>query len=233
METDEGTRAIVLVPGGAVEMKNAIKERLEADWLKLVGLWGCPTEAGRRTFADLAARYAEPARHYHNLDHVRAVLEAIIFLDRRADDQPALRFAAWFHDAVYDPRAGDNEEKSASLAENVLDSLEVPKAVRSETARLILLTKTHLAGADDLAGQVLVDADLAILGAAEEAYDCYAGAIRREYAWVSEEQYRTGRCQVLERFLQRPRIYATKEAFERWEEQARRNLRRERASRGQ
>ncbi|MGZ7283798.1 HD domain-containing protein, partial [Streptococcus pyogenes] len=55
--------------------------------------------------------------------------------------------------------------------------------------------------------QVLLDADLAILGASEERYKRYAADIRKEYAWVPEADYRKGRAAVLERFLAAPRLY--------------------------
>jgi predicted metal-dependent HD superfamily phosphohydrolase len=101
-----------------------------------------------------------------------------------------------------------------------------PSDTIDEAARLILLTRTHEAGPDDRAGRTLLDADLAVLSADEPAYDAYADAIRREYAWVPEADYRAGRRRVLERFLVRPRIYFTMEMAEA-EPKARANLRRE------
>ena len=73
-------------------------------------------------------------------------------------------------------------------------------------AALILKTKTHEAGSDADA-QVLIDADLAILGADDPSYRAYAKQIRQEYDWVPEPEFRSGRRQVLERFLSRPRIF--------------------------
>src|SRR5262249_59053313 len=91
----------------------------------------------------------------------------------------------------------------------VLGELGVGPAVVDEVARLVLLTKTHDCAEGDSAGEVLLDADLAILGAEEAEYDRYARAIRAEYAWVSEGDYRAGRRRVLEGFLARPRLYRT------------------------
>ena len=175
-------------------------------------------------FADLAARYGEPGRHYHTLDHVRAVLDRIDAL--WPDAPPALRLAAWLHDVVYDSRAADNEERSADYARAVLPALGVPSDVIEETARLILLTRSHETDSDDRAGRTLLDADLAVLSADAPTYDAYAAAIRREYAWVPEPDYRAGRRRVLERFLVRPRIFLTMEMAEA-EPRARDNLRRE------
>jgi len=85
---------------------------------------------------------------------------------------------------------------------------------------LILKTKTHDAG-DDPDAEVFLDADLAILGANEAAYRIYAEQIRQEYAWVPESEYRTGRRQILTKFLTRPRLF---HLLTHLEEPARRNL---------
>ena len=176
------------------------------------------------TFAELVTRYREPARHYHTLDHVRAVLDRI---DALWPDAPqALPLAAWLHDIIYDPRAADNEERSADYARALLPTLGVSATTTDETARLILLTRSHEADADDRAGRTLLAADLAILAADAPTYDAYADAIRREYAWVPEPDYRAGRCRILERFLVRPRIFFTTEMAEA-ERMARDNLARE------
>ena len=92
-----------------------------------------------------------------------------------------------------------------------MPTLGVAASTIDETARLILLTRSHETGPGDRAGCTLLDADLAILAADSPTYDAYAEAIRREYAWVPEADYRAGRRRVLERFLVRPRIFFTME----------------------
>jgi predicted metal-dependent HD superfamily phosphohydrolase len=195
-------------------------------WTQLLSAFGAPLDAIRVDFADLQDHYTSAERHYHTLDHIQAMLNVVREL-AGSDETPALPLAVWFHDAVYDTRANDNEEKSAAQARRVLPQLGVPETIVRETERLILLTKTHEPAAGDRAGQFLIDADLAILGASESEYDAYARAIRKEYAWVDEARYRTGRRAVLETFLRRPRIYRTDAMFAQREEAARRNLRRE------
>jgi len=104
--------------------------------------------------------------------------------------------------------------------------LGVPSAEIDRVGTLILLT-LHTGAAMDADSAVLLDADLAVLGASPARYDEYSAAIRREYAWVPEAEYRRGRGQVLRAFLARPRIYATARMFENREPQARANLARE------
>jgi len=194
---------------------------LRQAWLDLLSRYGAPPEAAGRAFAELARRYSEPHRHYHTLDHIAALWDLL------PGAGAALALAVYLHDAVYDTRAADNEERSAALADEMLQPLYIPADVRAETRRLILLTKRHAAAADDADGYRLLDADLAVLGAPPDEYDRYAAAIRREYAWVAEDDYRRGRRNVLENFLRRERLYFTEEVRARREAQARENLRRE------
>jgi predicted metal-dependent HD superfamily phosphohydrolase len=201
-----------------------LDESLDAHLRRLAAVLG--TGGARLVFDELAARYRTSDRHYHDLRHVLAVLDVVQALVG-STASPALLLAAWFHDAVYDPRAADNEERSAELARTLLTPLGVSGEVVAEAARLILLTKTHQCADDDRDGQVLLDADLAVLGAEEDEYDAYASAIRREYAWVPDEDYRKGRTRVLEKFLERGRIYLTDICHRAAEDRARRNLRRE------
>jgi predicted metal-dependent HD superfamily phosphohydrolase len=207
-----------------VATPNDTRARLRVDWLDLVGAFGVPGDAAERAFVGLAARYSEASRFYHNLQHLGEVLATVVQLRAVTHDFAAVRFAAWFHDAIYDPRASDNEERSADLTAEVLGPLAVPAATIAAARQLILLTKTHQAAPDDRDGQVLLDADLAILGASPERYAEYRRAIRQEYAWVPEERYRSGRRQVLEGFVRRERIYYLDEMHTAMEEPARRNL---------
>lgn len=197
-------------------------------WRQLVCRCGLDAQGGERVFASLARAYAEPHRHYHNLAHVAHILDVLKELP--ALEPCLLELAAWFHDVVYDPRANDNEERSAAVAREALRELNLPADQGERVGQLILLTKGHAPPADDADAQLLLDADLAILGASPEAYDRYAEAIRREYAWVPEPAYRAGRSAVLRHFLDRPALYGTDELRRRWEAQARQNLRRELAA---
>jgi predicted metal-dependent HD superfamily phosphohydrolase len=162
----------------------------------------------------LLARHAEPHRRYHTARHVAHVLRAVHRLAVPAglhDDGAArtVRLAAWFHDAVYDPRAdhGANERASAELARRALDDLGEPAAVAAEVARLVELTAGHEPAADDLAGQVLVDADLDVLAAEPAGYDAYVRGVRTEYAHVDDDAWQTGRGAFLRGLLERPRLF--------------------------
>lgn len=191
-----------------------------------------PSERVEARGRDLFTAYSAPERHYHTLDHLEAMFGSLEHLDLPEASLPAVQLAVWYHDVVYNSRATDNEERSADIAREALTDLGWGQDIRAETVRLILLTKTHQTSADDCAGQLLLDADLAILGADWDDYERYARAIRQEYAWVTEEAFRAARASVLGRFLQRCRLFATDTFYTRFEDRARRNLHRELASLG-
>jgi predicted metal-dependent HD superfamily phosphohydrolase len=137
-----------------------------------------------------------------------------------------VRLAAWMHDAVYDPRAlGDaNERDSAAFAEGLLNTLGAPADVAAEVARLVGLTAGHATGGDDPDGELLCDADLAILASDQPGYGEYTAAIRREYAHVPDAAFRAGRAQVLRGLLELPSIYRLPPLRAAWEDRARANL---------
>ncbi|MET8942399.1 hypothetical protein ABZX30_02085 [Streptomyces sp. NPDC004542] len=176
-------------------------------------------------YADnLLARWQEPQRHYHTLTHLTAVLDHVDVLEEYAADPDVVRLAAWFHDAVYLPERSENEERSARLAERALPEAGVPEGKTAEVARLVRLTVTHDPGDDDRDGQVLCDADLAILAAPPAAYAAYTAAVREEYHFVPNDAFRSGRAAVLRHLLDLPRLFRTPYGRGKWEATARYNL---------
>jgi predicted metal-dependent HD superfamily phosphohydrolase len=177
----------------------------------------------------LLARWSEPQRHYHTVAHLSAVLAVVDEHAALAPHPERVRLAAWMHDAVYDPRAlGDaNERDSAEFADGLLTTLGVPAAVAADVARLVGLTAGHATEDDDPDGELLCDADLAVLAGDDEQYAAYTAAIRREYAHVGDDDFRAGRAQVLKALLELPAIYRLEPLREAWEQRARANLERE------
>lgn len=164
---------------------------------------------------DLLRRWREPHRRYHTDRHLQYTLKIIDRYEDLADDADAVRMAAWLHDAVYDPRAGDNEERSAALTDD------------PEVRRLVLLTKSHDAAPGDRNGALLCDADLAILAADPAEYRSYAQRVREEYAFVPDDAFRAGRGQVLQGLLAKAELYKIVPEREEWNRRARKNLREE------
>lgn len=196
-------------------------DSLQRSWVHLLAPFGVTPAAAYPAFDRLVEMHAEPNRHYHTLEHVGEVLRVV----GRLKGGPAVQLAAWCHDAVYDPKAKDNEARSAEFATRELTALGLPADVVTRVNELVRST-SHF-DAHTFAGSefdTLHDADLAILGASESRYARYAADVRNEYAWVPDADYRAGRTAVLQAFLARPRIYRTDVMFAEGEEAARRNL---------
>ncbi|MCD9878231.1 HD domain-containing protein [Streptomyces guryensis] len=207
--------------------------RLDADADALRTRWTRALEGARSPAAgpdpapyadNLLARWQEPQRHYHTLAHLTAVLDHVDVLEKYAADPDVVRLAAWFHDAVYFPDRSENEERSARLAERALPEAGVSDAKTAEVARLVRLTVTHDPSAGDRDGQVLCDADLAILAAPPSAYAAYTAAVREEYHFVPSDAFREGRAAILRQLLGLPRLFRTPYGQEQWEATARYNL---------
>lgn len=187
--------------------------------LRRLGAAGDP-----RPLADaLLAAWTEPDRQYHDLDHLRDCLAELDDAPADGADRDRVEAALWFHDAIYDPRAGDTEAASAEWARRALAELGLPPAVADDVARLIRLTR-HTDPAPDPSGRLLCDIDLAILGREPEAFDTYDRAIRGEYAWVPEPDFRAARAGVLAALLARSPLYQTAHFRRRYETAARMNL---------
>jgi predicted metal-dependent HD superfamily phosphohydrolase len=186
-----------------------------------------PAGLAARVGEDLLARWSEPHRYYHTVNHLRVVLAVVNEHSGRAEDSTAVRLAAWYHDAIYDPHRVDNEEASALLAEASLPDLGVPPDRVAEVARLVRLTASHDPIPGDRNGGLLTDADLCVLASPPDVYRAYTAAVRREYAHVPDDAFVIGRAAVLQNLLCLARLFHTPELRDRWEDMARANLTRE------
>jgi predicted metal-dependent HD superfamily phosphohydrolase len=178
--------------------------------------------------AELVSAYTAPGRYYHELRHIEALLRLADACAGAIMDRDAVEAAIWFHDAVYDARRSDNEERSAALAVARLTGATDEGRI-ARIAAMIRATAGHAMPdfADAAAGRdcaLFLDMDLAILGSPAADFDAYEAAVRREYDWVTEPQWKLGRRAVLAQFLARPAIYATAHFHASHEAAARCNL---------
>lgn len=178
---------------------------------------------GREVFDALIACYREPHRHYHTLQHLAECLQLFDQVREWAQRPHEVELAIWFHDAIYDTRASDNEARSAEWAREALRAAQVDAAAAGRVHGLILATR-HTATPRDGDEALLVDIDLSILGAEAARFEEYEAQIRREYAFVPGFLFRHKRRGILQGFLDRPRIYANEVLHTRLEAAARHNL---------
>ncbi len=196
---------------------------LRESWVRAWKRIGARTD-GAETYNALVARYSEPHRRYHTLQHLRECLGLFESVQGLAARPGELEAALWFHDAIYDVGRSDNEEQSAEWASRAAGESGVASEVAERIHSLVMVTK-HVAvpaGPDE---QLLVDIDLAILGSNQERFAEYERQIHEEYAHVPESQFKQRRRAILQSFLDRPRIYGTAYFHEALEAAARTNLR--------
>ena len=174
-------------------------------------------------FNELVALYSEPQRHYHNQHHIADCLSVFDQVKSLASDPKAVELAIWFHDAIYDTHAADNEEWSSKLAQQWLGRFGSDRPLIDAVGRLVLATKNH-DGSQHSDAPLLVDVDLSILGQPSARFWDYERQIRQEYIWVEAMVFATKRAEILEHFLGRKRIYQTDHFFDRLEAPARVNL---------
>ncbi len=195
-----------------------------ARWLDLMRRLDLPRTED--TWQQLVDAHGEPARHYHEVGHIEHCLALVDRHRTQIPDADWVELAFWFHDAIYDTHSQTNEQDSADWALGFLQDQGAAQEVAQSVYDLIIATD-HSREVAAAAAAWMIDIDLSILGAEPEVYDRYCAAIRREYHWVPEADYRTGRAAVLQTFLGRETIYRTAEFRDRYEARARANLTRE------
>lgn len=192
-----------------------------ARWHRLMTTLALPES--NESFDQLVNAYSQKHRHYHTGAHIDHCLREFDSAPGLAREPAEVELALWFHDAIYDPYASDNEAKSADWACELLSRGGVGSE-RVARVRAHILATRHEAPAELDDSRLVVDIDLSILGVDEEAYARFETHVRQEYRWVPGPLFRSKRAAILESFLMRPVIYSTTPFRDRYEAPARRNL---------
>jgi predicted metal-dependent HD superfamily phosphohydrolase len=179
----------------------------------------------RRLHGDVLRRYSESHRHYHTAQHLAECFEKVRDIICLAERPAEVIVGLWFHDVIYDTRRHDNEERSADWAGDAARELGASAESAQRIHGLIMFTR-HAAAPVGIDAQVLVDADLSILGAEPARFQEYETQVRREYGWVPDAMFWPGRARILKELLGRPHLFCTPRFRERYEARARRNLQR-------
>lgn len=197
--------------------------RFERTWARLHG------HDPAAIYRVLTRFYGQPHRHYHTLAHVEDCLrEADAFQAAEpaflsAEMWYAVELALWFHDVIHQPRAEDNEERSADVFDAIASAAMVPPPFIAAVRRLILATKLD-SPSPTVEEQVIIDCDLSSLGYAPALFRRSGIAIRKEYGFVSDKDFAETRRATFLRLSQRPGIFRTEFMRQRYEQQARANL---------
>lgn len=199
---------------------------LHQTWKKLAANYCSDEKLITEFWSEIERQYSSPNRYYHNLQHIGFMLRMAEDFKHKIHDFDTLLFSVFYHDIIYNFSRSDNEEQSAAVAKKRLATLQVPADKTDKCVQQILATKIHNS-CNDPDTNFLVDFDLLILGQSWETYQEYARSIRKEYSDYPQFLYNKGRRKVLQSFLEKERIYNSKEIFTLCEEKARENLKRE------
>ena len=171
----------------------------------------------------LAECYSEPHRYYHDQNHLAHCLKQMDLAISEIADPNSVELAIWFHDVINHPKEKDNEQQSVEYFRRLAEGDIDPDIIR-RVSDLIMAT-THSGSPTDPDQQLICDIDLASFGC---QWDCFmrdTSAVKAEFMGPDEEYYR-GKQAFLESMLQRPRIFQTDFFNQRYERQARENVRR-------
>lgn len=190
-------------------------------WSRLANFFDF-SEDKRKLINQLLQAYEQPQRYYHTLQHLGECLQWLEAVYQDLQNPSTVELALWFHDVIYEPTAKDNEERSADLFCTLFENHLSPELVQ-QVCYWILCTKKHQSTTDhDL--KILLDIDLAILGASSARFFEYEIQIQHEYSWVDFSTYRSKRAQILNEFYQQTPLYQTHFFQDKLEQQAKQNL---------
>ena len=204
-----------------------MSDELRSRWEALASKLSTQRPPGLLFDCVLYPRYTEAHRRYHDLTHIAACLDMFDrFVPAGVANRSAIELAIWFHDVVYDTRRSDNEARSRLLMLNVCGPGWDAEQVRVAYRMIGLTTHTPREQGNDIPDEdkYLLDVDLSILGADEEAFGRYEQGIREEYGWVPENVYRVRRAKVLRTFMEREHVFETPVFRSTFEATARANL---------
>lgn len=212
------------------ERSRRMRDRLRAVWDQLAGKYSNDAALVEHFFREIERKYSSFGRHYHNLNHIQALLQCCETYAGQLLDRDVVAFAVFYHDIIYNVLRKDNEPRSAGLAVKRLQALGLPADKVSPIKLFIEATQTHTVGGavthtTDL--QFFLDFDMSILGAHWDAYEAYTRQVRREYRIYPDKLYYSGRKKFLQHCLQRDFIFQTQTFRDRYEAQARENMARE------
>lgn len=172
---------------------------------------------------EIETSYSQKGRHYHNLEHLNNMFSELELVKTKFSDFSNISFSVFYHDIIYDASSKSNEEKSAELAKKRLQKFNVPQNSIEQIFEQILATKSHQRSTDNDTNYLL-DADLSILGKDTQVYLDYTKKIRKEYSIYPDLLYKPGRKKVLRHFLDLEYIFKSNYFKNRYENQARVNI---------
>ncbi len=168
--------------------------------------------------------YGESHRVYHTGDHIRYCLAGFDLMDTdlTQTSKDIIELSIWFHDAIYEISASDNEAQSARWFSSQADCRLNPDIINAVN-RCILFT-THQEVPADPYSRFVVDIDLSGFGQDWEGFVDDGRKIREENNHLNDEAFVSGQIKFMSRLLNRSRIYYTEYFNALLETRARQNI---------
>lgn len=203
---------------------NELKARFVALWARCVN--ESQPAVAETIYGRLIECYEEVHRHYHTLAHIRHCLYEF---DRAAafmDDPDAVEIALWFHDAIYEPGAKDNEQRSAELFQKYAEASGCADSAFQRRIYNLIVVTTHREQPGRKDEQFIVDIDLSSFGLPWDEFEQDGRRIRAECADMNDDAYYPSHVKFLQMLQERPTFFFTDFFQNRYERTARENIER-------
>jgi len=200
--------------------------KLEQTFRELLNVYSQDEQLKNDLWQEIKKCYSQRKRYYHNLIHLDNMLAELEKVKNQLSNWPALLFALYYHDIVYNVLQHNNEAKSADVAAKRMKKLGIKDSTVEKCTALILSSKTHEA-TNDSDTNYFTDSDLFILGCPWDVYKTYAVNVRKEYGFYPDMAYKAGRKKIIAHFLGMKQIFKTDYFNGHYELLARQNLNRE------
>lgn len=198
----------------------------ETDFKNVLTELGQDVSLTNAFWQEIFLQHSHKSRHYHSFQHLESIWQQLQPVKDQLQDWPVILCAIAYHDFIYDTKSGSNEQKSAEKAVSKMLDAGFDRDRADRCYKHVIATKGHNVS-EDPDTNFFTDADLSILGSNDETYQVYTNNIRKEYRLFPDFMYKPGRRKVLQHFLHLPKIFKTDHFFTLYEEQARRNIKRE------
>ena len=206
-----------------------IQEQWRSRKSSFVQLWNQASLQADGSHAELAWKritdgYSEPHRYYHSQRHILECLKKFDLVKNSLDDSDSVELAIWFHDLILEPSADDNEYQSMLLFQELAQPL-LPEKLIDKVCSLIMSTR-HIDAPTHHDESCVQDIDLSSMGGAWDDFVRDVEDLRKEYHYLTEEQFTEGIQSFYRKMLDRDKIYSSDYFNALCEDKARANIRR-------
>lgn len=174
-------------------------------------------------YQQLITAYNETQRIYHSQQHIEDCLKLFDHIKTELNNPDAVELAIWYHDAVYQLNANDNEQLSANLfmqhSEGVFEA-----ALRHQVYEHILATLHDGSAMLDHDSKYMVDIDLSSFSMPWEKFIQDSQNVRKEMQHIPDEEFYPKQCAFQQSLLRHGRFYQSDYFYQHYERHALDNI---------